>query len=169
MKPTQNSARQAKVKVHEHRPSDRLERFWEFHPWALSYSRVIPGMQDRVIRPARMLFSCRPPDTIGRPVCGVEFQVTMDSRAKADLPVQHVGICLTSWVVSRILHFSGNRIPFYWLTVNVNVNYNLGVNNSEREFCSWTDRRSGEGQENMQENRDRLHAVKKSNKISLSA
>lgn len=134
-------------------PSDRLERFCEFHPWALSYSRVIPGMQDRVIRAARMLLSCRPPDTIGRPVCGIEFQVTMDSRAQADLTVQHVSICLTSWVVSRILHFSGNRIPLYWLTVNMNINYNLGVNNSERDFCRWIGRRSGEGQEDARKQR----------------
>lgn len=74
---------QSKVKADKQKPSLAARASDKsgvvgFSLGAQTYSCAIPGMSDRVIRPARTLLSCRPLDTIGCPVCGVEFQVSKD-------------------------------------------------------------------------------------------
>lgn len=87
------SAWQPEVKVQKYQPSEVSLFVSHIHPrdrsrvlgiscWALSYSRVIPGMPGRGNRLAGMLLSCRLLDSIGCPVCGAEYQVSMDPRAE---------------------------------------------------------------------------------------
>lgn len=151
------SAWQPEVKVHKHRPSELSLSFSlsesHVHPsdrstvlgisfWALSYSSVIPGMPDRVIRPAWTLLSCRLPDTIGCPVCHVEFQVSTDPRVETwfDISACRNTLDIPSSQQNPALIWTPNTASLVWLTlVNGAMNNRLGMNIlvPKCDFCSW--------------------------------